>query len=270
MTLRTVTTTPNTTTLEHHVTRLAGKTAIITGAATGIGAAAARRFVAEGARIGILDVNDAEGQALAAELGADAHYFHCDVADPEAAKVAVVAAADALGGLDIVFANAAIGTMHVGGSIEDIDVAGWDWTFNVNTRGVYAVCAPAIPYLRARGGGSIVLTASIFATVAPMTRPTHSYTASKGAVAALARAMACTYGPEAIRVNSLSPGLTRTRLNDDIANDPVKHAAAVAVLPLKRFGQPEELAAAALFLASDDSSFITGQNLIVDGGFTAA
>jgi 3alpha(or 20beta)-hydroxysteroid dehydrogenase len=253
--------------------RLDGKIAIISGAATGIGAATARRFVAEGAKVAILDINADDGQALASELaggGDAARFFSCDVADPEAVATAVDAAASAFGGLDIVFANAALGTIVIGGTVESIEPERWDRAFGVNTRGIYAVTRAALPHLRARGGGSIIMTSSSSAFIGTNGRPTHAYAATKGALLSLARAMAVTYGPETIRVNALAPGLVRTRLTEDIASKPDVLERALAGIPLRRYAMPDELAACALFLASDDASFVTGTVLVADGGQTIA
>ena len=253
--------------------RLDGKIAVISGAATGIGAATARRFVAEGAKVAILDVNADDGQALAAELAGNndaARFFTCDVADIDAVANAVDAAATAFGGLDIVFANAALGTIVIGGTVESIERERWDRAFGVNTRGIYAVARAALPHLRARGGGSIIMTSSSSAFIGTSGRPTHAYAATKGALVSLARAMAVTYGPEAIRVNALAPGFVRTRLTDDLASTPESLERALAGIPLRRYAMPDELAACALFLASDDASFVTGTVLVADGGQTIA
>lgn len=253
--------------------RLDGKIAVISGAATGIGAATARRFVAEGAKVAILDVNADDGEALASELAGNnnaARFFTCDVDDVTAVAAAVDAAAAAFGGLDIVFANAALGTIVIGGTVESIEPERWDRAFGVNTRGIYAMARAALPHLRARGGGSIILTSSSSAFIGTSGRPTHAYAATKGALVSLARAMAVTYGPEAIRVNALAPGLVRTRLTDDILSAPESLERALVGIPLRRYAMPEELAACALFLASDDASFVTGTVLVADGGQTIA
>lgn len=253
--------------------RLDGKIAVISGAATGIGAATARRFVAEGAKVAILDVNADDGQALATELAGvsdAARFFVCDVADPEGVATAVDTAASAFGGLDVVFANAALGTIVIGGTVESIEPERWDRAFGVNTRGIYAVTRAALPHLRARGGGSIIMTSSSSAFIGTNGRPTHAYAATKGALVSLARAMAVTYGPEAIRVNALAPGFVRTRLTDDLASTPESLERALAGIPLRRYAMPDELAACALFLASDDASFVTGTVLVADGGQTIA
>jgi NAD(P)-dependent dehydrogenase (short-subunit alcohol dehydrogenase family) len=249
--------------------RLTGKRALISGGATGIGAATARRFCAEGAAVAILDSNDADGPLLVHELrdnGFRAEFFHCDVANVTGAAQAVEAAVKALDGLDITFANAAVGTIVVGGTVESIEPERWDLAFDVNARGVYAICRPALPHLRAAGGGSIVLTSSSSALYGTARRPTHAYAATKGALVALTRAMAVSYGPERIRVNALVPGFVHTRLTNDVMSDPAAMRSAMEAIPLGRHAEPEELAACALFLASDDSSFVTGALLVADGG----
>lgn len=251
--------------------RLEGKRAIISGAATGIGAATARRFVEEGATVAILDVNEADGQAVAAELGGAgaAHFLPCDVADVAEVERAVQRAAELLGGLDVVFANAGVGTIVVGGTVESIDPERWDLAFNVNARGVYALCRAALPYLRASGNGSVIMTSSSSAFMGGERRPSHAYAATKGALIALVHAMAVSYGPEGIRVNALVPGLIRTRLTDDIAAQPERLQAAIDAIPLRRAGTPEDMASCVVFLASDESSFVTGTFLVADGGQTA-
>jgi NAD(P)-dependent dehydrogenase (short-subunit alcohol dehydrogenase family) len=248
--------------------RLHNRRAIISGAATGIGAATARRFVAEGATVALLDLNAADGAALARELGDAAHFFECDVADVAAVARAVDAAVAALGGLEIVFANAGVGTVVVGGTLETIEPERWQLAFDVNARGVYALCRAALPHLRAAGGGAIVLTSSSSALVGTHGRPTHAYAATKGALVSLTRAMAASYGPDGIRVNALLPGFVRTRLTADVLSDPAQAAAAIANIPLRRVAEPDELAACALFLASTDASFVTGATLVADGGQT--
>ncbi len=254
------------------MSRLDGKVAIISGAATGIGAATARRFVAEGARVAIIDVNEQDGMALAEELNGGsagkARFYGCDVADLDGVRDVVDQAAEAFGGLDIVFANAAAGTIVVGGTVESIEPERWDLAFGVNTRGVYGLTRAALPYMRARGGGSVILTSSSSAFIGTSARPTHAYAATKGALISLARSMAVSYGPLAIRVNALAPGLVRTRLTEDIVSTPERLAQAIKGIPLRRYAMPDELAACALFLASDDASFVTGTVLVADGGQT--
>jgi len=252
------------------MTRLHGKRVVITGGSTGIGAAVVRRFVAEGAAVAILDVNTGSAEALAADIshqGSTAFAIGCDVGDVAAVADAVEAAAGRLGGIDVVMANAAVGTINVGGTVESIEPERWDLAFDVNTRGVYAVCRAALPHLRVRGG-SIVVTSSSSALIGVGGRPTHAYTATKGALLSLVRALAVTYGPEGIRVNALVPGFVRTRLTADVVDDPAALAGAIEGIPLRRVAEPDELAACALFLASDEASFVTGAMLVADGGQT--
>ena len=253
------------------MSRFEGRRAVISGGATGIGAAAARRLAAEGAAVAVLDTNAGDGEALVDDLrrgGASARFTPCDVADVGAVRAAVDAAAGALGGLDLVFANAGVGTIVVGGTVESIEPERWGLAFDVNARGAYALCRAAIPHLRAQGGGAIVMTSSSSAYIGTGGRPTHAYAATKGALVSLVRAMAASYGPEGIRVNGLAPGLVRTRLTEDILGDPARREAAIGGVPLRRYATPEELAACALFLLSDDASFVTGTVLVADGGQT--
>jgi NAD(P)-dependent dehydrogenase (short-subunit alcohol dehydrogenase family) len=253
--------------------QLDGKLAIISGGATGIGAATARRFVREGAAVAILDLNVPAGQALVEELNVSDErslFIECDIQDVAAVESSVQQAAYELGGIDIVFANAGVGTIVVGGTVESIEPDDWELAFGVNARGVYVLCRATIPSMRKRGGGSIVMTSSSSALIGQAARPTHAYAATKGALIALTRAMAVTYGPEQIRVNALVPGFVRTRLTEDVMNDPSQMEAALRAIPLRRVAEPEELAACALFLASDDASFVTGTTLVADGGQTVA
>lgn len=251
--------------------RLDGKRAIISGAATGIGAATARRFASEGASVAILDVNAEDGRKLVDELeaqGRQAAFVECNVGNPGEVHDAVEHAASRLGGIDIVFANAAVGTIVVGGTVESIEPERWDLALGVNAGGVYALCRVALPYLRQAGGGAIVMTSSSSALRGTEARPTHAYAAAKGALISLTRAMAVSYGPEGIRVNAVVPGLIRTRLTADILNDPGRRQAAIAHVPLRREAEPDEVANCALFLASDEASYVTGTTLVVDGGAT--
>lgn len=253
--------------------RLSGKRTIISGGATGIGAATARRFVEEGAAVAILDRNAEGAEGLARELteaGGSALAISVDVGDVDAVALAVGRAATTLGGLDVVFANAAVGTIRVGGTVETIEPDRWDLTLDVNLRGVYALCRAALPYLRQAGGGAIVATSSSSALIGTEQRPTHAYAASKGALLSLVRALAVSYGPDNIRVNALVPGLVRTRLTADLLEEPARRAAIVSRIPLRRHAEPEELANCALFLASDESSFVTGAMLVADGGQTVS
>jgi len=252
---------------------LEGKAAIVTGAATGIGRATARLFAAAGARLALADVRGPELEQALAEVraaGGEATAVVADLARPEDCAAAVEAAVRAHGRLDVVFNNAGVGTMVVGGTVESIPLDLWDLAQDVNVRAIYLVSRAAVPHLRAAGGGSIVNTASVSAFRGSRTRPSHAYAASKGAVLALTRAMAASYGQDRIRVNAICPGTIRTRLTADIVEGVEREAAAGRGIPLGRVGEPEDIARCALFLASDEAAWISGTEIVVDGGALAA
>ncbi|HVQ76348.1 MAG TPA: glucose 1-dehydrogenase [Candidatus Binatia bacterium] len=252
---------------------LDGKAALITGAATGIGRATARLFAAAGARLALTDVREAELEqtvsAVRAE-GGEATALVADLARPQDCAAVVEAAARAHGRLDVVFNNAGVGTMVVGGTVETISLEHWDLAQDVNVRAIYLVSRAAVPRLRAAGGGAIVNTASVSAFHGSRSRPTHAYAASKGAVLALTRAMAASFGPDRIRVNAICPGTIRTRLTADIIEGVERETVAGRGIPLGRVGEPEDIARCALFLASDDAAWISGAEIVVDGGALAA
>jgi 3-oxoacyl-[acyl-carrier protein] reductase len=252
---------------------LEGRVALITGAATGIGRATARLFAASGAHLALVDVRGPELEATVAEVrgaGGAAVAVVADLARPEDCAAAVDSAVRAHGRLDIVFNNAGVGTMVVGGTVETIALDRWDLAQDVNVRAIYLVSRAAVPHLRAAGGGAIVNTASVSAFRGSRSRPSHAYAASKGAVLALTRAMAASYAAEHIRVNAICPGTIRTRLTADIIEGETRAAAEGRGIPLGRVGEPEDIARCALFLASDDASWITGIEIVVDGGVRAA
>jgi len=251
---------------------LAGKVAIITGAATGIGRATAMVFARAGARLTLADARGDELARTVAEVrgaGGEAASVVADLARPEDCA-AVVAAAVGGGRLDVVFNNAGVGTMTVGGTVETIDLDKWDLALDVNVRAMYLVSRAAVPALRRAGGGSIINTASVSAFRGSASRPSHAYAASKGAVLALTRAMAASYGRDRIRVNAICPGTIRTRLTADIIERVEREAAEGRQIPLGRVGEPEDIARCALFLASEDASWISGTQIVVDGGALAA
>ena len=254
---------------------LAGKVALITGAATGIGRASAILFAREGARVILVDVRLTElQQAVDAtrEAGGRAEaatYVVADLSDPDAGHDAVNQGVQTYGRLDVLFNNAGVGTLVVGGTVETIDLEHWDLAQDVNVRSMYLVSRAAVPHLRAAGGGAIVNTASVAALRSSRPRPSHAYAASKGAVLALSRAMAVSLGKDRIRVNAICPGLIRTRLTVDVVEAAENAAAEDDGIPIGRVGEPEDIARCALFLASDASSFITGTQIVVDGGATA-
>lgn len=250
--------------------RLQGKVALITGAGSGIGRATALRFAAEGAQIVAVDIADSvDGTvAEAGAAGGDAIAVHADVsAEPDVAAAFNRAEAH-YGGLDVAFNNAGImlddDTDAVATGDETIDR-----TFDVNVKGVLYGCKYAVGAMRRRGGGSIINTASFVASVGAAT-PQIAYTASKGAVLALTRELAVVHAREGIRVNSLSPGPLRTELLMSFLDTPEKRQRRLVHVPMGRFGEADEMASAALFLASDDASYMTGADLRVDGGLTAA
>jgi NAD(P)-dependent dehydrogenase (short-subunit alcohol dehydrogenase family) len=252
---------------------LDGKVAIITGAATGIGRASALLFARAGARLVLTDVRE---DALAPTVdavraaGGQVASVVADLAIPAQCPAAVDSALAAWGRLDVLFNNAGVGTMVVGGTVETIDLERWDLAQDVNVRAMYLVSRAAVPAMRAAGGGSIVNTSSVAAFRGSVGRPSHAYAASKGAVLALTRAMAASYGRDRIRVNAICPGTIRTRLTSDFIAHAEREAAEGRGIPLGRVGEPEDIARCALFLASDDASWISGAEIVVDGGARAA
>jgi NAD(P)-dependent dehydrogenase (short-subunit alcohol dehydrogenase family) len=252
---------------------LDGKVAIITGAATGIGRATALVFARAGARLVLADLRPEELARTAdavREAGGDPVSVTADLARPEDCAAVVGAAGRAVGRLDVLFNNAGVGTMVVGGTVETIELDRWDLALDVNVRGIYLVSRAAIPLMRRTGGGSIINTASVSAFRGSASRPSHAYAASKGAVLALTHAMAASYGRDRIRVNAICPGTIRTRLTADIIERVEREVAQGRQIPLGRVGEPEDIARCALFLASDDAAWISGTHIVVDGGALAA
>jgi NAD(P)-dependent dehydrogenase (short-subunit alcohol dehydrogenase family) len=254
--------------------RLDGKVAIVTGGASGIGEGTARLFVAEGARVVIADVQDEPGQRLAAELGERAHFVHVDVREESHVAAAVGRAVERWGRLDCLFSNA--GAAGVSGGIETIPVAGFDDTMALLVRSVLLGMKHAAPVMRRQGSGSLVSTASI-AGLRGGWGP-HVYSAAKAAVIQLTRSVALELAPDGIRVNCICPGgiatpifATSLGLPPDAVGPSTNlmKGALASLHPLGRSGLPEDIARAALWLASDESSFVTGQAIVVDGGITA-
>jgi 3alpha(or 20beta)-hydroxysteroid dehydrogenase len=243
--------------------RLAGKTALITGAAKGQGEGVARRFVAEGARVALLDVLDEPGRTVAAELGDAARYFHCDVADEEQVAAAIDGAASAFGGLDILYNNAAI--IAYGRRIADLRSEEWDRTIAVNLRGPFLCAKYALPHLIARGGGVIINVSSHGAFQASPTG-VADYAVAKGGLVTLTYYLASEYGNERIRANCLAPGPVPTDLNKMFLGTEEGCAQTALWIPLGRVGTIEDIASAAVFLASDEAQWISGAVLRVDGG----
>ena len=247
--------------------RLDGKVAVITGAGSGIGLASARRLATDGAKVVCADVDEPAGKAAAAEVGGI--FVRADVTDPDDVAAMYSAAVDTYGGLDIAFNNAGISPPD-DDSILTTGIDAWRRVQEVNLTSVYLCCKQAIPHMQARGGGSIINTASFVAVMGSATSQI-SYTASKGGVLAMSRELGVQFARERIRVNALCPGPVNTPLLQELfAKDPERAARRLVHIPLGRFAEPAEIAAAVAFLASDDSSFITASSFLVDGGISGA
>ena len=251
--------------------RLRDKVALITGAGSGIGRETSLLFAAEGAAVVVVDVVDEGAQQTVDQVtaaGGRAVHVHADVSKADDCERMVAVAESSFGKLDVLFNNA--GVMH--GKDDDAvatEEAVWDLTMNINAKGVFLGCKYGIPALRRAGGGSIINTASFVAIMGAAT-PQIAYTASKGAVLALTRELAIVHARENIRVNALCPGPLRTEMLMKFLDTEQKKQRRLVHIPIGRFGVAREIAQAALFLASDESSFVTGTDFLVDGGITAA
>jgi NAD(P)-dependent dehydrogenase (short-subunit alcohol dehydrogenase family) len=251
--------------------RLQNKVALITGAGSGIGLQTAQLFAQEGAKIVVVDVNDAAGQKTVDLLkanGGEAVYVHADIARAADCEKMVQVAEESFGKLNIMFNNAGISHADDDDAINTSEAV-WDLTFAINVKGVFLGCKYGIPALRRAGGGSIINTASFVALLGAAT-PQLAYTASKGAVLSMTRELAIIHARENIRVNALCPGPLHTELLMKYLNTPEKKQRRLVHIPMGRFGEAKEIAFAALYLASDESSFVTGTEFMVDGGITAA
>lgn len=247
--------------------RLEGKVAVITGAASGIGRASAIRFAREGARVVVADLAEGPGGAVAAEVGGI--YVHSDVTDPSSVDAMFAAALAAYGTVDISFHNAGISPPD-DDSILETELDAWRRVQEVNLTSVYLCCKAAIPIMLEHGGGSIINTASFVALMGAATSQI-SYTASKGGVLSMSRELGVQFARQGVRVNALCPGPVNTPLLQELfAKDAERAARRLVHIPMGRFAEPEEIAAAACFLASDDASFITASTFLVDGGINAA
>ncbi|SDO41117.1 NAD(P)-dependent dehydrogenase, short-chain alcohol dehydrogenase family [Nakamurella panacisegetis] len=247
--------------------RLAGKVAVITGGCSGLGLATARKFVTEGAKVVIGDIDDARGPVVAEELGG--RYLRTNVTDPDEVNALFALAKSAYGSVDIAFNNAGISPPE-DDSILTTDLAAWRKVQEVNLTSVYLCCKAALPYMIEQGKGSIINTASFVAVLGAATSQI-SYTASKGGVLAMSRELGVQFARKGIRVNALCPGPVNTPLLQELfAKDPERAARRLVHIPMGRFGEAEEIANAVLFLASDESSFITASQFLVDGGISGA
>jgi len=251
--------------------RLKDKVALITGAGSGIGRETALLFAQEGAKVVAVDINDTAGEetvAMIKDAGGQAAYVHADVSQAADAENMIRFAEETFGKLNVLFNNA--GIMH---SKDDnavtTDEEIWDLTMNINLKGVFLGCKYGIPALQRAGGGSIINTASFVALLGAAT-PQIAYTASKGGVLAMTRELAIVHARENIRVNALCPGPLHTELLMKFLNTAEKKQRRLVHIPMGRFGQAKEMAYAALYLASDESSYVTGVDFKVDGGITAA
>jgi NAD(P)-dependent dehydrogenase (short-subunit alcohol dehydrogenase family) len=251
--------------------RLQGKVALITGAASGIGAACAEAFASEGASLVLADVNSAGGQVLTDRLnreGCQAIFVTCDVSQPAAVDRAVAAALDRFGRVDVLMNNA--GTWE-SGTVVTLDEAEWDRVIAINLKSVFMFSKRVIPLMIKQGGGSVINVASVAGLVGAS--DASAYTASKGAIVNLTRSMALDFAPQHVRVNCLCPGMIDTPIGDKVVNyyrpGADLKASKARWQPLEHIGTPADIAAMALFLASDEAAFATGAMFVVDGGLTA-
>ncbi|MFC7491718.1 MULTISPECIES: 3-oxoacyl-ACP reductase [unclassified Knoellia] len=247
--------------------RLEGLVAVVTGGCSGIGLATVRRFAEEGAKVVIGDLDDTNGERIAQEVGGA--YVHCDVTDKDQVDALFATAKESFGSVDIAFNNAGISPPE-DDSILDTDLDAWRRVQEVNLTSVYLCCKAAIPYMLEQGKGSIINTASFVAVMGAATSQI-SYSASKGGVLSMSRELGVQFARQGVRVNALCPGPVNTPLLRELfAADEERAARRLVHVPMGRFGEPEEMANAVLFLASDESSFITASTFLVDGGISGA
>ena len=247
--------------------RVAGKVALISGGAGGIGAATAKLLAEEGAAVVIADLLEDEGratEAMIAESGGKAMFVNLDVTSEDSWDNAVQAAVSSFGKLDILVNNAGV-SLRFG--VEQTSAQEWDAVMDVNVKGVFLGTKAAIPEMRKSGGGSIINISSIYGLVGRA--PSAAYHASKGAVRLFNKSTALQYASENIRAHSVHPGFVDSPMTQAFHDNPEIHNERVAKMPLGRMGQPEDIAAGILYLASDESSFVTGAELVIDGGMTA-
>src|SRR5262245_42167290 len=248
--------------------RLAGKVALISGAARGMGAAEARLFAREGARVVLGDVLEAEGAAVQADItakGGEALFVRLDVTRESDWEQAVASTVRRFGKLDVLVNNAGIGSA---GRVEEAAAETWDRVMEVNAKGVFLGPRAALPAMRRAGGGSIVNISSQLGLVG-MDDSSPQYTASKGAVRLLTKTTALQYARDGIRCNSVHPGPIVTPMTERRRAEPAVYQRMLSRIPLGRYGEPDEVAYGVLYLASDESAFVTGSELVIDGGWTA-
>jgi NAD(P)-dependent dehydrogenase (short-subunit alcohol dehydrogenase family) len=251
--------------------RIEGRVAVVTGGCSGIGLATVRRFAAEGAKLVIGDIDDEGGARLVDELGGMDHatYAHVDVTDREQVDALFRTAKETYGSVDIAFNNAGISPPD-DDSILDTELDVWRRVQEVNLTSVYLCCKAALPYMLEQKRGSIINTASFVAVMGAATSQI-SYSASKGGVLSMSRELGVQFARDGVRVNALCPGPVNTPLLKELfATDPERAGRRLVHVPMGRFGEPEEIASAVLFLASDDASFITANTFLVDGGISGA
>ena len=237
--------------------RLAGKVALVTGGGAGIGKAICLRFASEGARVVVSDLNEEAARAVASEIGANAIADRTDTSDEAQVKAAIDRAVQDLGGIDVLVNNAG-----VAGGVD------WNRTIDVNLNGVYYGCKHGVEAMAARGG-SIINMSSMLGLISVPLGPVEAYTAAKHGVVGLTRHYATNFGTRGVRVNSINPGWIKTSMTDILQSSPDLMKYMESNSALGRMGTAEEVANVALFLASDESSFVTGATLVVDGGWTA-
>jgi len=235
--------------------RLEGKIALVTGAGSGIGRAIAREFAREGAKLLLAELDEASGRTVAEEIGGQARFQRCDTSKENEVRSAVQAALEAFGRLDIMVNNAGVSQRD------------WDTTIAINLSGVYYGCQHAAEAMARQGGGSIINMSSILGLVG--IGPEDAYVAAKHGVVGLTKNFALRYAPQGVRVNCINPGWIQTAMTQVLHETEALKQQIESQVPLGRFGQPEEIAKLALFLASDESSYITGAAHVIDGGWTA-
>ncbi|HUR41862.1 MAG TPA: glucose 1-dehydrogenase [Verrucomicrobiae bacterium] len=248
--------------------RLKNKVALITGAGSGIGRESVLLFVKEGAKVVAVDLNEKAAQDTARDAGGQVTVVRADVSKAADVENMVKVAEKSYGALHVLFNNAGIMDSK-DDTAETTDEATWDMTMAINAKSVFLGCKHGIPALRRAGGGSVINTASVVALVGSAAAQV-AYTASKGAILSLSRELACIHARENIRVNALCPGPLRTELLMKFLDTDAKKQRRLVHIPVGRFGESAEIAKAALFLASDESSYTTGSTFVVDGGLTSA